>query len=247
MSPQKANSNRLSKPVRSLVVIPAFNEERTIGEVIDQVVAGAPNFDVLVVDDCSRDKTGEVAHRRGATVIRHPFNLGYGCALQTGYRWALRHGYDLVVQMDADGQHDGADVSALAEPIAEGRADVVYGSRFHPQSSYRMGPLKRLGSRWFSFLVRVLTGATISDPTTGFQALSERTLALYVTDAFPVDYPDADMIVLLARSGFRIVEVPVRMRERPESPPMHSGLHVLYYVYKMTLAILMNALRTARV
>ena len=232
--------------MRPLVVIPAFDEEGTIGEVIDRVTACAPDFDVVVIDDCSRDRTGEVACRRGATVLRHPFNLGYGCALQTGYRWALRHGYDVVVQMDGDGQHDGADVPALAAPIVQGKADVVYGSRFHPRSSYRMGPLKRLGSRWFSFLVRVLAGVTISDPTTGFQALSARTLALYVTEAFPVDYPDADMIVLLARSGFRIVEVPVRMQERPESPSMHSGLGVLYYVYKMTLAILMNALRTAR-
>ncbi|RMF23066.1 MAG: glycosyltransferase family 2 protein [Deltaproteobacteria bacterium] len=232
--------------MRGLVVIPAFDEERSIGEVIDRVREHAGGFDILVVDDCSGDQTGAVARRHGATVVRHPFNLGYGCALQTGYRWALRHGYDLVVQMDGDGQHDGADVPVVARPILEGTADVVYGSRFHEGSTYRMGLLRRIGSRWFAWLVRILTGVAISDPTTGFQGLSARVLELYTTAAFPTDYPDADMIVLLSRRGLRIAEVPVRMHERPESPSMHSGLRVLYYVYKMTLSILMNALRTAR-
>ena len=226
-----------------LIVIPAYNEARQLAAVLRAAGEHAPGFDVLVVDDASSDDTAAVARRAGARVVRHPFNLGYGSALQTGYRYAISRNYDLVVQMDGDGQHDAADLRRLAAPVESGQADVAYGSRFHPGSSYRMPLLRRIGSRWFAWLVRKLTGLVIGDPTTGFQALSARVLRLYATDAFPIDYPDADMIVLLHRSGLAVCEVPVRMFERPESPSMHSGPAVLYYVYKMTLAILMNALR----
>lgn len=226
-----------------LVLIPAYDEAPRIGEVLAASRSHAPDFDLLVVDDASRDATAEVARSAGAVVIRHPFNLGYGAALQTGYRWALRRGYRVVVQLDADGQHDPSAVPSLAAPILEGHLDLVLGSRFHPGSSYRMQPLRRLGSVWFSTLVRWLTGLRVSDPTTGLQALSPEVLRLYASDAFPADYPDADMTVLLHRNGFRLGELPVQMAERPEAASMHEGLGVLYYVYKMTLAIFMNAVR----
>jgi len=226
-----------------LVLIPAFNEEPRIGAVLEAVARHAPEFDRLVVDDASRDDTADVARRAGATVVSHLFNMGYGAALQTGYRWALRHGYDVVVQLDADGQHDPASVPDLAAPVLAGELDLVLGSRFHPGSSYRMQPLRRMGSLWFSSLVRWITGLEVSDPTTGLQALSRRVLRLYVSDAFPSDYPDADMTVLLHRNGFRLGERPVHMIERPDVASMHGGLGVVYYVYKMTLAIFMNAIR----
>lgn len=226
-----------------LVLIPAHNEAPRIGEVLRAAARHAADFDRLVVDDASTDGTAAVAREAGAKVVRHAFNMGYGAALQTGYRWALRHRYEVVVQLDADGQHDPAFVRELAAPILKGEFDVVLGSRFHPGSSYRMPALRRIGSRWFSSLVRWLTGLHISDPTTGLQSLSRRVLRLYASDAFPSDYPDADMTVLLHRNGFRIGELPVRMFERPEVPSMHHGIGVLYYVYKMTLAIFMNAIR----
>ncbi len=226
-----------------LVLIPAFDEAPRIGAVLEAAARHAPDFDLLVVDDASRDDTAGVARRRGATVVRHPFNMGYGAALQTGYRWALRHGYDVVVQLDADGQHDPAATPELAAPVLAGELDLVLGSRFHPGSSYRMQPLRRMGSLWFSSLVRWITGLEVNDPTTGLQALSRRVLRLYASDAFPTDYPDADMTVLLHRNGFRLGERPVNMLERPEVASMHGGLGVVYYVYKMTLAIFMNAIR----
>jgi glycosyltransferase involved in cell wall biosynthesis len=226
-----------------LVVIPAFNEAEHIAEVLQAVTRHAPEFDVLVVDDASADATAEIALANGATVVRHPFNMGYGVALQTGYRYALRSDYRVVVQLDADGQHDPETLSELAEPILTDEFDVVLGSRFHPGSSYRMPLLRWLGSLWFSSLVRWLTGLSISDPTSGMQAISPRVLKLYTSDAFPSDYPDADMIVLLHRNHYRIGELPVTMRERPEAPSMHRGIGVLYYVYKMTLAIFMNSIR----
>lgn len=228
---------------RKLVVIPALNEAEHIARVLHAVTQHAPEFDVLVVDDASGDSTAEIAYANGATVITHPFNMGYGAALQTGYRYALHSDYRVVVQLDADGQHDPESVPKLAEPVLSGRLDVVLGSRFHPGSSYRMPVLRRLGSLWFGSLLRWLTGLSISDPTTGMQALSPRVLKLYISDAFPADYPDADMIVLLHRNHCRIGEMPVTMHERPDTASMHRGIGVLYYVYKMTLAILMNTIR----
>lgn len=226
-----------------LVLIPAYNEAPRLAEVLRDTARHAPDFDRVVVDDASADGTGEVARAEGATVLRHPFNMGYGAALQTGYRWALRRGYRVVVQLDADGQHDPAAVTGLAAPVLAGELDLVLGSRFHAASQYRMPWLRRVGSLWFSQLVRWLTGQRVSDPTTGFQALSPRVLRLYASEAFPADYPDADMPVLLHRNGLRFGEQPVHMHERPEVPSMHHGLSVVYYVYKLTLAIFMNAIR----
>lgn len=231
---------------RGLLILPAWNEARSIAAVVAECRDKAPGYDVLVIDDGSTDATAALAAAAGATVVSHPFNIRYGAALQTGYLWALRHGYDFVVQIDADGQHDPADVAALAAPIVEGRAELVVGTRFHPGSSYEMPLLRRLGQSWFRFLVKSLCGIRLGDPTSGLQALHRDVLELYATDAFPLDYPDADVLVLAARSGLRIVEVPAHMRVEAGSPSMHSGPRVLWYVYKMTLSVVMNAVRPVR-
>ncbi len=226
-----------------LIIIPAWNEERSIAAVVASCRASSPDFDVLVVDDGSSDDTAAIARKAGARVVSHPFNIRYGAALQTGYLYALRHGYRVVVQLDADGQHDPGDVAALAAPIERGEADLVVGSRFHPASTYRMPLLRRIGSAWFRVLVRTLSGVELGDPTSGLQALHRDVLELYCGEAFPLDYPDADVLVLAARSGFRIAEVPVQMHVETGSASMHSGIRVLYYVYKMTLCVVMNAIR----
>lgn len=228
---------------RHLIIIPAWNEARSIASVVTRCRQSAPDFDVLVVDDGSSDGTAAIAAGAGAKVLSHPFNIRYGAALQTGYLYALRNDYSLVVQLDADGQHDPSDVAALAAPVLRGEADLVVGSRFHSGSTYRMPPLRRVGSAWFRFLVRTLSGVRLGDPTSGLQALHRDVLELYATDGFPLDYPDADVLVLAARSGFRIAEVPVQMREEVGSPSMHSGVRVLYYVYKMTLCVIINSIR----
>ena len=167
----------LSPNARCLLVIPAYNERRSIGAVVDRVHATGLDLDVLVVNDGSRDETAEIARAHGAIVVSHPFNLGYGAALQTGYKYALRHGYDFVVQMDADGQHDPAYVPKLLEPVRAGEADVVIGSRFIEASGYEMGGARTVGRKFFQRVLVWCGGPRIADPTSGLQALSRPVFA----------------------------------------------------------------------
>jgi glycosyltransferase involved in cell wall biosynthesis len=226
-----------------LALIPAFNEGARIGGVLQRLAAAAPELDVLVVDDGSSDDTASRARRCGATVVSHPFNLGYGAALQTGYKWAVRTGYALVVQLDADGQHDAADALRLLAPLLAGTADVAIGSRFVEPSGYRMGFLRAMGRLIFATVLRVFGGPRIADPTSGFQALTRPAFELCCGDFFPSDFPDVDVLLALARQGMRIVEVPVEMAPNPAAHvSMHAGLRALYYPYKMLLATYRSAL-----
>lgn len=226
----------------SLAIIPALNEAVRIGAVIDELRAEAP-FDVVVVDDGSRDDTAAVARRHGAVVLSHAFNLGYGAALQTGYKYADHHGYARVVQLDADGQHDAADAGRLLAPLLEDRADLVIGSRFIEPTGYRMDAARMTGRLVFQRLLRAFGGPHVADPTSGFQALSRRTYRLCCTDFFPSDFPDVDVLLMLHRQGLRILEVPVHMSPSPVGHlPMHAGLRAVYYAYKMSLSLFRSAL-----
>ena len=219
-----------------VVVIPAYQEADRVGGVIRRARAALPDYHVVVVDDGSRDATGSAARQAGAEVLRHPFNLGYGAALQTGYKYALRTGASLLVQLDADGQHDPADAIALAEPIEAGELDVVIGSRFLGAGDYRMGPLRAAGRRFFQGLLAAL-GPRITDPTSGFQALSRAAIEFYSADHFPSDYPDVDVLLGAHRHGLRIGERAVVMGESPRVSSLHAGLAPLFYVYKMLLSL----------
>jgi glycosyltransferase involved in cell wall biosynthesis len=226
---------------RLLVVMPAYNEERRVRQVVERV-RGAVPVDVLVVDDGSADATAAEARLGGARVAVHPVNLGYGSALQTGYRYALRHGYDAVLQMDADGQHDPASIPALVAGLDH--ADVVVGSRFLSGESYRPPLARRVGMWVFGTLARLVAGIRITDPTSGFQAISRSALTFYAHERYPPDYPDADVLAMVARSGLRLTEVPVRMLASPDGKSMHGGvLKPMYYVFRMTLALLLVPLR----
>ena len=232
------------KAYRVLALIPAYNEERSVGGVVSKL--RELGFDVLVVDDGSPDGTSEVAEKAGAQAVRLPVHLGYGGALQTGYMYACNHGYDSVVQLDGDGQHDPSDARLLLEPILSGQADVTLGSRFMGVGEYRMPLVRSIGRRIFVGLVRLFTGNSISDPTTGYQALSSAVLHLYCSEVFPEDYPDADMLVILHRHGFRVREVPVRMSASGHQS-MHRGIfRSIYYAYKMALSIAMALIRKIR-
>jgi glycosyltransferase involved in cell wall biosynthesis len=172
-------------------------------------------------------------------------NLGYGSALQTGYRYALRHRYDAVLQLDADGQHDPASIPALLEALAT--HDVVVGSRFLHPGSYRPPLSRRLGMSLFGAIASHLSGQPLTDPTSGFQAISRGALQFYAHDRWPHDYPDADVLAMVARAGLRLTEVPVRMLGSPDGKGMHRGLlKPLYYIFRMTLALALVPLRNER-
>lgn len=220
----------------TLLVIPAHAEAGRIGDVVRGARAQGLDLDVLVVDDGSPDETGAEARAAGAIVVRHPYNLGYGSALHTGYHFAFRHGYDRVLQMDADGQHDPAMLPRLVLAL-DGGADVALGSRYLDGEPPRTSLLRRIGTRLFAWIASLGTRTRITDPTSGFQGLSARALAAVVHDGYPEDYPDTDVLIDLARQGLVVREVPVRMHTRLGGVSMHRGARIAYYGYKMVLTL----------
>ena len=183
---------------RVLVIIPAHNEEDSLPATLAEVKAKSPGVDLLVVDDGSRDATSRVAREAGVAVVRHPVNLGVGGALQTGFRWAVAHGYDIGVQLDADGQHDPAYLGVLLEPVLAGRCDVSIGSRFVEATGYRAPLNRRIGMKLFQAVVKLAIGRRITDTTSGFRAYS-RPVMQVCQHEFPKDFPDAPLLIGLAR------------------------------------------------
>jgi len=226
----------------TVLLIPAYSEAGRVGEVVREVHQLELGIDVVVVDDGSPDATVTEARSAGAHVLRHPYNLGYGNALHTGYCFARRRGYTRVLQMDADGQHEARMLPQLLGALDEG-ADVVLGSRYRDGVPPYTSWLRRVGTRLFSWLASRWTGTRITDPTSGFQGLSARALEHVTNDGFPEDYPDTDVLVQHARWGMNIVEVPVTMRERKGGVSMHRGARVAYYGYKMLVTLLLLPVR----
>jgi glycosyltransferase involved in cell wall biosynthesis len=226
----------------TLLVIPAYHEVGRIGNVVKQVLAANLALDVVVVDDGSGDETAAEARRAGAMVVRHPYNLGYGAALHTGYCLAVRRGYERVLQMDADGQHEAGMLPRLLAGLDAG-ADVVLGSRYLEGTPPPSSLARRIGTRLFAWIASRWTGCRITDPTSGFQGLSRRALGAVASDGFPEDYPDTDVLVEHHRRGLRVVEVPVRMHTRMGGVSMHRGLRLAYYGYKMLLTLVLLPVR----
>ncbi|MGQ9588799.1 MAG: glycosyltransferase family 2 protein [Planctomycetota bacterium] len=235
------------KPDRSsgriLVVIPAHNEEENIRSVLEELAALGLGLDVLVVDDASTDETPKILRELGQRTVRLTTNLGYGAAVQTGFKYALAHGYETVVQMDGDGQHDPSYIPALLAPVQSGECDVALGSRFLGTLAYEVPALRKLGIALFRKIVSAFLRHPVTDPTSGFQALAGRVVRFCSGDAYPMDYPDSDVLLALHFAGFRIREVPVRMRPRLHGQSIHRGWKAIYYVLKMFLAIFMVLVR----
>jgi glycosyltransferase involved in cell wall biosynthesis len=231
---------------KKCVVIPAFNEERNIVSVIEDIRAYT-DVDLIVIDDGSSDATADMARKAGAFVIRHPFNLGYGVALQTGYKYALEKNYDLLLQMDGDGQHSAEFIPALFRQSESPDCDVVIGSRFLGDNQYKAGAFKSLGIRMFKHIIRWTTGEKITDPTSGYQCLKRKVFEFFTGDHFPCDYPDANVLIMLHRSGFTIKEIPVVMKPNPEARAMHRGVSTItYYFFKVFLSIFITLIRKNR-
>ena len=229
--------------MRRIAVVPAFNEQQNVGRVIEEIRDFDPGLDIVVVDDGSVDATATVAREHGAIVLRLPFNLGIGGAVQTGFRYAFEHGYELAVRVDGDGQHDASQLDRVVAPVLAGEADIAVGSRFVAQGEgYRSSRSRRIGIRLLALVVSRIVGRRVTDTTSGFQALNEKGIALFARD-YPHDYPEVEATVMVSRHRLRSVEVPVSMRERSSGRSSITALRSVYYMIKVLLAIFVGLFR----
>lgn len=227
----------------NLAVVPAYNEEETVAGVIESLRAHAPHFDVLVVDDGSTDSTGDVARAAGARVVRHPFNLGIGGAVQSGFQFALENGYDRMVQVDGDGQHVAEEIAALEHAMdSSDGIDMVCGSRFISDNGYPAPVSRRTGIHIFAFLLSRIVGQRVSDPTSGFRLYNRRAIGVFARD-YPHDYPEVEAVLMVHFHRLGMCEVPVRMLVRGGGVSSISSGKSAYYMVKVLLAIFVGLLR----
>lgn len=230
-----------------LIIIPAYNEENNIGATLDGLeTCGVMDWaDVLVMNDASEDRTAEIVRQRNCQMVTHIYNMGYGSGLQVGYKFAVRQGYDYVIQMDADGQHDACNISRIydrlrSENDGECGPDIVLGSRFVEGSeTFHVSFAKRIAYQFFRQLIRIGSGRRIQDPTTGLQGLSKRAFTYYSRyQNFDDQYPDANMIMQMLLLGFRVEEMPAVMHARTGGVSMHRGLRPVIYMFRMVYSII---------
>ena len=229
-------------PPSRVAIVPAFNEEGNIGRVVDELRAFDPDLDVVVVSDGSVDRTAEVAAAHGAHVLRLPFNLGIGGAVQTGFRYAWENGYELAVRCDGDGQHDPSELPKVLAPVLAGEADIAVGTRFGSDDGYRSSATRRLGIRVLAAVVSAIARQRVTDTTSGFQALDRRALALFASD-YPHDYPEVEGMVMTIKHRLRLCEVPVRMREREHGRSSITAFRSVYYMARVLLALFVGLFR----
>jgi glycosyltransferase involved in cell wall biosynthesis len=228
--------------LKRLAIVPALNEEQTVGRVVDEIRAFDPGFDIVVVDDGSVDRTAGVAADRDVHLLRLPFNLGIGGAMQTGYRFAFEHGYDVAVQVDGDGQHDPTQLPTILAPVLSGEADICVGSRFTGSGEFRSSFARRIGIKIFARIVSLVVRQKVTDTTSGFRAVNRRGIALFAAD-YPHDYPEVEATVMSVKHKLRLTEVPVEMRERGGGSSSITMLRSVYYMAKVLLAIFVGLFR----
>ena len=231
--------------MKKLIIIPAYNESENIVKTVDAIKENAKGFDYVIINDCSTDKTRDICEENHFNIINLPINLGIGGAVQTGYRYAYEEGYDIAVQVDGDGQHDVCNIPViyqrLKEPDADGKCpDIVLGARFREGSSdFPVSKPKKIVYSMFRFLIRMTTKNRISDPTTGLQGLSRKAFLYYSKyNHFDDKYPDANMIIMMLLTGFRVVEVPAVMHARTAGKSMHSGLKPFWYMLRVIYSVI---------
>lgn len=231
--------------MKKIAIIPAYNEAERIAEVIAGIKKHQPLMDIVVINDGSTDATSAKARSGGlAHVIDLPVNLGIGGAVQTGYLYAYRHGYDIAVQIDGDGQHDPAELAKIISPVEQGAADCCIGTRFIENNGFRSTAIRRVGIHYFTWMIRSTTRQKLTDPTSGFRAVGRagiRSFAAY----YPDDYPEVEAIVVLLRQGLRVIETPVMMHSRTTGRSSITPWRSMYYMVKVSLAVIMARLREA--
>jgi hypothetical protein len=225
---------------KPLIIIPAFNEEKNIRKVVEttrQHSMESEHFDIVVVCDGARDATAQIVKNMNVSLLEHPINLGAGAAIQTGLKYAVVQGYDIAVVVDGDGQHDPSEISKLIKTIEYTDVDVVIGSRFLNNQDVKTHWARKIGIRLFSLIVSFIGRCKITDATSGFRAFNKRTIKL-LSREIPADFPDADMLLFLALSKYKIIEVSVSSRERQDGESMYSLLRSVYYPLKLFISII---------
>jgi glycosyltransferase involved in cell wall biosynthesis len=242
----KGSNEPLAGTRKILIIIPAFNEGRNIKATIDEISAQRLAVTVAVINDGSKDDTSLQARNSGVHVIDLPFNLGIGGAVQTGFKFALEHDFDVAVQVDGDTQHDVSYLPAILEPVIRGEADMTIGSRFlPPYLGYRSSLVRRVGIHFFAGLISAITARKVTDPTSGFRAFNKRMIRLFA-GYYPHDFPEPEAIAVAARHMARVIEIPVKMRKRSAGNSSIRYLRTLYYMIKVTFAILLDKIKTKR-
>lgn len=227
---------------RLLIIIPAYNEEKTIRAIIRDILSSRGLRDILIINDGSCDRTSQVARAEGAGVLDLPYNLGIGAAVQAGYIFSERHGYDYVVRVDADGQHEVSQIPRLLTPLLAGEADMVIGSRYLSYGGYRSPLARRIGMKILAGFVSWIIVEKITDATSGFMALNRRAAAI-LAEASPDEYPEVESIVMLHKKGLRIREVGVTMSPRQEGKSSISAIGSVYYMIRVILGLTVELLR----
>ncbi len=227
---------------KRLVIIPAYNEEGNIIKTVTDVQKHAPSFDYIIINDCSTDNTLQICKEQGYQVLNLPCNMGIGGGVQTGYLYAARNGYDFAVQFDGDGQHNGAYLEAMAEKMEAEELDMLIGSRYIQKEGFQSSGARRMGIKYFTGLIKLVTGARITDPTSGMRMVNAEVIRLFAGD-YPKDYPEPESVVTLLKKGKKVKEIPVTMNAREEGVSSISPVKAVYYMVKVSIAILIAAVR----
>lgn len=223
--------------MRTLVIIPAYNEEGAILNTINNLKRNNEKVDYVIIDDCSRDNTLKICKDNNLNVIHLPVNLGIGGAVQTGYKYAYENNYDIAIQMDADGQHDAKYISALVEKVEEGY-DLVIGSRFIEKQGFQSTFVRRLGINLYSFIIKLFTKKVIKDTTSGYRAVNSKIIKIFAKN-YPVDYPEPETNAYIAKNNFKITELPMKMKTRDTGSSSITPIKSIYYAAKVGLAVML--------
>ena len=228
--------------MKKIIIIPAYNEEENIERTVNAIQKSAQGFDYVIINDCSTDNTRKICEEKEFNIVNLPINLGIGGAVQTGYKYSYENGYDVAVQVDGDGQHDPEFLNTMADYLIEHQVDMVIGSRFIEKKGFQSSITRRMGIQFFSKLIKVLTGKTITDPTSGLRMIGRNVMEIFSRD-YPRDYPEPESIVAVLRKNMKIEEIPVVMLERQGGVSSISPKKSIYYMVKVTLAILIERIR----